>query len=311
MTGVIGHIVNPSMAEATELGVEAERRGAEWIGFADAFWWRDVWMILSSVAAETSTIRIGPAMTNPYLRHRFHTASALATLGELAGPRTMLGIAAGGSEVTHAAHLSRADAAQRVAELIELVTNVARGAPLDATSGRGLDIDFTMPRVLVSGRGNKMLETAGAHGDDVLLWAIPDSDLERSIAVITHGARHRSTPPRLIWAPLVRHDERHESSLLHVAVYASLNTAPQIRAGWGLDETLVAAIRSALVSGETSAATQLVPEAAIDDLLVSGDTAALASRASSLGISAIATPGFAVDALAAQLEWAAEVEAQI
>jgi 5,10-methylenetetrahydromethanopterin reductase len=311
MTGVIGHIVNPTIAEATDLAVEAERCGAEWIGFADAFWWRDVWMILSSVAAETSTIRIGPAMTNPYLRHSFHTASALATLGELAGPRTLLGVAAGGSEVTHAAHLSRGDAPRRVSELVKLVLDVANGSPLDPASGRGLDISLSRPRVLISGRGDKMLETAGAHGDDILLWAIPDSDLERSIDVIKRGARHRSSQPRLIWAPLVRHDARHESSLLHVAVYASLNTSPQIRAEWGLDETLVSAIRSALVSGGTTAAIELVPDAALEDLLVERDIATLAARANSLGISAIATPGFATDTLQDQLMWAAEVEAQL
>ena len=83
MAGIIGHIVNPTPSEAVALAVEGETAGAEWIGLADAFWWRDVWMLLAAVAAATDTIRIGPAMTNPYLRHPFHTASALATLAEL------------------------------------------------------------------------------------------------------------------------------------------------------------------------------------------------------------------------------------
>jgi len=309
MPGVIGHLVNPTIEQATELAVSAETNGAEWIGFADAFWWRDVWMILTEVAANTSHIRIGPAMTNAYMRHPFHTLSALATLQEVAADRTLLGLAAGGSEVTHAAGISRKDAATRTAALIELTRSVASGRPLDPASGRNLDVTLAKPTVLVAGRGDQMLRTAGKCADDVLMWAIPDSDLERSIAVVMGAARQREVAPRLIWAPLVRHGNEHESSLLHVAVYASLNTRRSVRLTWGLTDALVDEIRKALVSGGTEHASSLVPAAALDDLVLTrSEPETVAGRARDLGIAAMATPGFAATSLATQLGWATQTE---
>ena len=196
MPGVIGHIVNPTVADAAELAVVAEANDAEWIGFADAFWWRDVWMILAEVARVTERIRIGPAMTNTYLRHPFHTLSAIATLEHLAGARTLLGLAAGGSEITHAAGISRSDAAERTDSLLNTLDAVVAGDPLDPTSGRTLEVNLTRPRVLVAGRGDQMLRVAGERADDVLLWAIPDSELERSIDLIRAGWRNRGRPRR-------------------------------------------------------------------------------------------------------------------
>jgi len=311
MAGIIGHIVNPTPDDARQLAIAGEAAGAEWMGLADAFWWRDVWMLLAAVADSTERIRIGPAMTNPYLRHPFHTASALATLGELAADRTMLGIAAGGSEVTHAAHISRSDAAEQTRNLIDVVARAARSEPLDASSGRSLDLDLAMPRTLIAGRGRAMLTVAGELGDDVLLWAIPRSDLGRTVAIVHDASAGRATPPRLIWAPLVDHGGQHRDSMMHVAVYAALNSAPAVRAAWGLDEDTVTEIRAALVAGGTAAAKALVPDAALDDLVMSNNIGALAPIARSLGIGAIATPGFSADSVGGQVAWAIELESHL
>ncbi len=312
MTGVIGHIANPTLDQSVALAREAEVAGADWIGFADAFWWRDVWMALARVAAETSTIEIGPAMTNAYLRHPFHTVSALATLQELAPDRTFVGVTAGGSEVTVAAGRSRADAPERVRELVELVRSAADGAPLDPTSGRSLDVPLAPVPVLMAARGDRMLRTAGAIADRVLLWAIPDSDLERSVEMILAGADGRDDAPELVWAPLAEHDEALRASILHVAVYASLNTRSSVRRTWGLDDALVDEIRSTLVAGGTAAAVSLVPPAALDDLLVRElDPPAVADRARALGVTSIAVPGYSTETVSAHLRWAASIEAAL
>jgi 5,10-methylenetetrahydromethanopterin reductase len=312
MTGVIGHIANPTLDQSVALARQAETAGADWIGLADAFWWRDVWMALSQVATSTTSIEIGPAMTNAYLRHPFHTISALATLQELAPGRTFLGVTAGGSEVTVAAGRSRADAPDRVRHLVELMRGGAAGAPLDVRSGRSLDVPLVPLPVLVAGRGDGMLRTAGAIADRVLLWAIPDSDLARTVGAVLDGARDRPSPPVLVWAPLVEHAPALRASIMHVAVYASLNTRPAVRRGWGLDDELVELIRSTLVAGGTAAAVSLVPEAAVDDLLVRDpDPAAIAARARSLGIGSIAVPGYGVDSVGEHVAWARAVEAAI
>jgi 5,10-methylenetetrahydromethanopterin reductase len=311
MAGVIGHIANPTLVESAELARAAEGAGASWIGLADAFWWRDVWMALTRVADATDTIEIGPAMTNAYLRHPFHTVAALATLSEIAPGRTFAGITAGGSEITAAAGTSRFDAPERVRALVELIRTTAFGHALDARSGRTLDVPAGPVPVLIAGRGDGMLRTAGAIADRVLLWAIPSSDLERSIGVVRDAAAGRDTPPQLIWAPLVEHDPSLREKIMHVAVYASLNTRPSVRSTWGLHDDLVERIRERLVAGSTADAAALVPDAALDDLLVDPRPERVAVRAAALGATSIAVPGFGVDTVGGHVAWARSVEAMI
>src|SRR5438128_9815907 len=152
--GVISHLPNVSFAEVRSLAKATEAAGAEWLGVPDAFWWRDPWLLLAEAARVTERIEIGPLVTNPYLRHPFHTVAALASLQDLAGPRVFLGLGAGGSEVSGAAGVSRADAATRIRALARLARDVANAGPLDATSGRALELPLSPSPILIAGRGD-------------------------------------------------------------------------------------------------------------------------------------------------------------
>ena len=97
---------------------------------------------------------------------------------------------------------------------------------------------------------------------------------------------------------------------MHVAVYASLNTAANVRQEWGLDGSLVEDIREQLVRGDTAAAADLVPPAALGDLIFeSGDPAPIAAIARELGVSSLAVPGFDPATVGGHVGWAASVEA--
>jgi 5,10-methylenetetrahydromethanopterin reductase len=313
MVGVIGHLTNPTVDQVVELAATAESAGAEWLGLADAFWWRDVWILLAHAARATTRLVIGPAMTNPYLRHPFHTVSAIATLQEIAGPRVMLGISAGGSELRVAARVSRRDAPERAADLAGLIRAVAGGAPLDEPSGRRLDVPLSPVPILMAGRGDRMLDAVGRHADRALVWAVPKSDLRRSVARIDAAAcDERSAPgerPAIVWAPLVATDSSAETHLQAVAAYAALNTASEVRRQWGLDDERVASIRARLVQGGTSAAIADVPRAALDDLLFRNpDPPTIATVGREIGATSLAIPGFATSQLPSQIDWARRVE---
>jgi alkanesulfonate monooxygenase SsuD/methylene tetrahydromethanopterin reductase-like flavin-dependent oxidoreductase (luciferase family) len=298
--GVIAHLDNPTVADVEALAAAAEDTGADWLGLADAFWWRDVWLLLAAAGRATQRIALGPVVTNPYLRHRFHTFSAIATLQDLIGPRVFLGLGAGGSEVSGAAGVPRADAGPRIEALVHDLRAVTTGAPLDERSGRRLEVPLAPVRVLVAGRGPGVLRAAGRVGDDALLWAIPDSDLERSVGLVRAAG-----DPRLVWAPLVVRTDAHLARARSVAAYGILNAAPALRARWAIDDATVAAVRAALLAGGAANAAALVPDHVLADVAVlDPDPARLAARAASIGATAWAVPAYAIEEVADQVAMA-------
>ena len=311
MVGVISHVPNPDVEVAVGLAQAAEAAGAEWIGVADAFWWRDVWLLLGEVASATERIELGPAMTNPYMRHRFHTASALATLQEKAHGRVFCGIAAGGSELTAAAGISRRDAAAKVTELVAFLREVAASGTLDAASGRGLDVDLDPVPILMAGRGDKMLHTAGAMADRVLLWAIPASDLERSASIVHDGASPPAPAARADLGP-ARAPWRRPAGVdpARRRVRVPQHHLPRCARGGGSTTPGSRAVRKELVRGDVSAAAALVPPAALEDLVFEDpDPAPIAAIARRLGVSSLAVPGFDPTTVGDHVGWANSVEA--
>jgi 5,10-methylenetetrahydromethanopterin reductase len=310
--GVISHLPNPSFGQARELARAAERAGADWLGLPDAFWWRDTWLLLAEAARATSRIQIGPLVTNPYLRHPFHTLAALASLQDLAGERVFLGVGAGGSELPGAAGVSRRDAPARVRALIKLMRDVCAGEPLDPNSGRTLEVKLASPPVVVAGRANGILDAAGRCADRALLWAIPSSDLARSQKVIDNGARAGreavGARPELIWAPLVDHGGRSRVLLQTIAAYSVLNSHADVQSRWGLDRDTLDRLRNLLVAGGAAAAQDLVPPAALDDLIL-GDPrpANVGKLARQLDATSLAVPAFAIDEVGERVDWARAV----
>jgi alkanesulfonate monooxygenase SsuD/methylene tetrahydromethanopterin reductase-like flavin-dependent oxidoreductase (luciferase family) len=294
--GVISHIHNPTLADVQALAVEAEVAGADWLGVPDAFWWRDSWLLAAEAARATSTLRIGPLVTNPYLRHPFHTVAAVATLQELAGDRVLLGLGAGGSELPLSTGIDRGDAAQRIVELTELVRRVAAGAPLSEASRRTLEVPLSAPRVVVAGRAPSVLRAGARVADDVLLWAVPRSELQQTAAIVREGS------PALIWAPLLVDSDLAPPA----AAYAALNSRPATRRAWGLGEVQVDAIRRGLVAGEPVA--RLVPEAVLRDVIVRLDGPDEAVElARGVAADGIAVPAHSVAEVAPRVEWARAV----
>jgi 5,10-methylenetetrahydromethanopterin reductase len=310
--GVISHVHNLGFDDARSLASAAEAAGADWVGLPDAFWWRDSWMLLAEAARATEHIQIGPMVTNPYLRHPFHTVAAVASLQDLAGPRVFVGLAAGGSEVSGAAGVSRHDSPARIRSLAALLRRVAAGQPLDPTSGRTLEVALEAPPVLVAGRGDGILDAAGRTADRALLWAVPQSDLSRSSAIIAAGAAAgREGPgqrPDLVWAPLVDHGDAHRQWVHATAAYSVLNSGPALQSRWGLDHAAVARLRQRLVAGGAASAADLVPPAAINDLLITDpDPASVGALAVKLGATSIALPAFDIASIDKQIAWAKEV----
>ena len=307
--GVILHVDNPTLEDAARIAAAAEEAGASWVGLPDAFWWRDTWMLALDAARATRHIRVGPVVTNPFMRHPFHTIAATATLHESSHGRALLGIGAGGSEITDAADVSRRRAGAAIRALVTDLRSAGRGAPLHGPSGRHLSVPLappastsgTAPTVIVAGRGPGVLGAAGAVADAALLWALPARELPGAVSTVRAAANGRPAPPEIIWAPLVDHtgDARDQTA------YAVVNSSPESHRAWGLDAHDVAQIRRVAVGEGNRAASRLVPEHVADEFVLAGnDPITAGAIIARIGAAGVAVRADSAHAVAARVAWA-------
>ena len=82
--------------ELMELVQFLEQNGFSSFWYPDEKYYRDCYIGLALAAIQTSKLRLGPCVTDPYLRHPIQTAVSIGSLAELAIGRVCLGIGAGG-----------------------------------------------------------------------------------------------------------------------------------------------------------------------------------------------------------------------
>ena len=162
-------------------------RQAEQAGFSHGWLfdshvlWRDPYPLLTLMAQETSTLRLGTCVTNPATREPSVTASLLAVLNELSSGRMDLGIGRGDSarrvEGRPPTTLSRLEeATQLIRDLVE-----GRAADSDGTEVRLTWAPAARLPVWIAGYGPKALELTGRIADGVILQ-LADPDLVRWFA---------------------------------------------------------------------------------------------------------------------------------
>jgi probable F420-dependent oxidoreductase len=167
-----------------DLATRAETLGFRYVWTFDShILWEEPYVIFSRILDRTRKVVVGPMVTNPATRDLTVTASVFATLNEMYGNRTVIGIGRGDSavRVTNGKPVSVAELRQAVVDLKGLVNGEAieyKGNSLrlpwatDSRSG-----------VWVAAYGPKMLAVTGEVGDGFILQ-LADPD----IAAWTIGA---------------------------------------------------------------------------------------------------------------------------
>ncbi len=159
--------------------LQRRARTAEELGF-DHFWladerlFRNVYVGLAAAAMATKAIQLGVSVTNPYTRHPAHTAAAIATVDELSGGRTTLGLGPGG-DLSHYG-LAKTRPSQAIRETVHIVRELTSGSQL-SYRGELFSTDYALlgfppPRqtpIYIAGRGPRILSLAGEIGDGVIL----------------------------------------------------------------------------------------------------------------------------------------------
>jgi probable F420-dependent oxidoreductase len=185
--GVVLQTTPPS-ARVVDLAKRAEAYGFSHVWTFDShILWEEPFPIFTEILASTRNVTVGPMVTNPLTRDWTVTASLFATLNEMFGNRTVIGIGRGDSavRVTNGKPATLAS----LGEAVEVIRELANGR--DA-SVQGSTIRFPWAakshvEIWVAGYGPKALKLVGEVGDGFILQ-LADPD----IAAWTIGAVRRA-----------------------------------------------------------------------------------------------------------------------
>lgn len=161
---------NPPASRTVHLAKLAEQFGFEYVWTFDShILWQEPYVIYSKILAETHRVMVGPMVTNPATRDWTVTASTFATLNELYGNRTIIGIGRGDSavRVTNGAPTTLKELRESIHVIRELANSRAveyNGATLQLPWSRGSEVE-----VWVAAYGPLALKLTGEVGDGFIL----------------------------------------------------------------------------------------------------------------------------------------------
>jgi probable F420-dependent oxidoreductase len=173
--GVVLQTTPPS-ARVVDLAKKAETYGFSHVWTFDShILWQEPFPIYTRILEETRNVIVGPMVTNPATRDWTVTASLFATLNEMYGNRTVIGIGRGDSavRVTNGRPTTLATLREAIHVIRELANG--RGVEYNGSTIRFPWADKSRAEVWVAAYGPKALALTGEVGDGFILQlADPD-----------------------------------------------------------------------------------------------------------------------------------------
>ena len=151
--------------------------------------WMEPFPLLTLMAANTKTMRLGTCVTNPAVRDVTVASSLFATLNVASHGRMQMGIGRGDS--SRRVLGKKPTTLENLEEFVKTFRELNAGRPVDH---EGVSARFTwanggVPPVWIAGYGPKALRTAGRIGDGVILqFADPDL-ISWCLGFVREGAR--------------------------------------------------------------------------------------------------------------------------
>jgi probable F420-dependent oxidoreductase len=186
----------PPAARVIDLAKRAEAYGFSHVWTFDShILWEEPYVIYSKILDETRKVIVGPMVTNPATRDVTVTASVFATLNEMYGNRTVIGIGRGDSavRVTNGKPVSVEELRQAVIDIKGLV------------NGQGItykDSNLRLPwakqsrtDVWVAAYGPRVLTLAGEVADGFILQLADPSIAEWTIKAVREAAARIGRDP--------------------------------------------------------------------------------------------------------------------
>lgn len=220
----------------------AEELGFEYVVHADQRFAgeKDVFVTLAADALNTSRVKLGPCVSDPFSRIPALLAVAIASLDELSGGRAVLGLGAGGSGFAQL-HLERKHANQALRETIVMIKALLAG---DVVNHDGqlfkltdAQLKFDARRdipIYLATRSPMNLELAGELADGALIATYVSKDqLKFAVDRVRSGANkagRKTEDVKLIsWVYTSISDDGHQAveNVRYFVTQALINTSPE------------------------------------------------------------------------------------
>jgi len=176
------------LKELVRLVKIAEDVGFEYAWITDHYNNKNVYETLALIASETETIKMGPGVTNPYVRSPAISASAIATIDEISEGRATFGIGPGDKATFDALGIEWTKPVSTIKAAIADINTLLAGEKTEAGAALGgvKKVQDAIP-IYMGAQGPKMLETAGEIADGVLINASNPKDYEAAMPMIKKG----------------------------------------------------------------------------------------------------------------------------
>lgn len=188
---------NISFDETIRIAKRIEQSGFSSFWYPDEKFFRDCYVALTLVAKETSKIRLGPCVTDPFSHHPMQTSVSIGSLAEAAPNRVVLGIGAGGRGLREIGYQMEKPAVA-IRESIEIIRKLLAGESV-TYSGRTKSIDnlpldfptpYKIPIMIGTGHGPLIQRLAGEVADIVLLANLCSTEaIAKGLENVEKGAK--------------------------------------------------------------------------------------------------------------------------
>lgn len=257
---------------------EAEQIGLDeiWIGDEGPAN-RDPFVILAGAATRTERLRLGVAVTNPFLRHPAVTASGMMSIQELSRGRALLGIGPGGVVALGPLGISRQGALARTREAVRIIRAVAAGEPTEGFTPPSEP--FTVPSlpVFIGSRGEAFNRYASEAADGVFLGGIPFAMLDTVLSWV------RSVRPiDVAMYPSIAFDDDELEWARPQFVFAFLDAPHSTRALAQLSEQELREAVDAFEGGDDGPARRLITDGVLSQIAMVGSPEHIGVRLATL-----------------------------
>lgn len=261
----------------------AENVGVDYIWVTDHYNNRNVYATLTAIAYNTSRIKLGPGITNPYVINPCWTAAAISTIDEISNGRAILGIGAGDRITLESIGVKWEKPLTTVKESVHIIRKLLDGERVtydgSAFKVSGAKLYFkpvSRVPIYIGAQAPKMLRLSAKIADGVLINASHPIDFEHALQHVKAGLKEREVKTEKFdvvayVAMSIDRDEKKAIDAVKIVVAFIVGGAPQtVLERHNVDVNVTSEISKAIGKGDFGKAMSLVDNNMIESFSITG-----------------------------------------